>query len=80
MAEVWTGGSPVSKSHTKLSVSVDGGFINGSATGSYAGAASGTLNLTAGSADGYNSVCSGDQSGSISELTFDSSTSTLTIG
>jgi hypothetical protein len=77
--ESWTGGSPVSKSQTKLSVSIDGGDINGTSTKSYSGSASGTLNLTAESSDEFNSVCYGG-SGSISELAFDASTSTLTIG
>jgi hypothetical protein len=77
--EAWTGGSPVSKSQTKLSVSIDGGDINGTSTKSYSGSASGTLNLTAGSSNEYNSVCYGG-TGSIVELEFDSSTSTLTIG
>jgi hypothetical protein len=80
--EVWTGGSPVKKSSTTLNVSVTGGYIQGSSKGSYPGSASGTLNLTASSSDEYNSVCDGegDGTGSISELTFDSSTSTLTVG
>ena len=77
--ESWTGGAPVSKSHTKLSVSVDGGDINGTSTKSYSGSASGTLNLTADSSNEFNSVCFGG-AGSISELAFDASTSTLTIG
>ena len=77
--EIWTGGSPVSKSLTKVSASIDGGYINGTSSRSYSGSASGTLNLTAESSDEFNSACYGG-SGSISELTFDASTSTLTIG
>ncbi len=79
--EEWSGEAPVSTSHTKLSgVGASGGAINGTSTGSYAGNVSGTLNLTALSSDNYNSVCFGDGTGTISGLTFDASTSTLTIG
>ena len=60
-------------------MSVDGGDINGASTKSYSGRASGTLILTADSSDEFNSVCFGG-SGSIPELAFDASTSTLTIG
>ncbi len=79
-AEIWTGGAPVKKSQTKLSVGVTGGHIDGTSVGSYSGDVSGTLNLTAESSDEYNSVCNDDGNGSISELTFDPSTSTVTIG
>jgi hypothetical protein len=78
--EDWTGESPVAKSQTKLSVSVLGGNIDGTSTGSYSGNVSGRLNLTAESSDEVNSVCNGDGTGSISALMFDASTSTLTIG
>jgi hypothetical protein len=80
--ERWMGGSPVSKTHTGLEVETTGGFVSGHSFGSYPGAVSGTLNLTADSADQYNSVCngSGEGNGSIGGLEFDPSTSTITIG
>ncbi len=77
----WTGGSPVSRTHTILHVDTVGGDVTGTSTGSYPGLVSGTLNLTAESADEYNTVCgNGSGEGSISSLQFDALTSTMTIG
>lgn len=78
-AENWSGGSPVSKTHTQLRLSTVGGNVSGTSTRSYSGIASGTLNLTATSSAQYNSVCEGGFN-SVSRLEFDPSTSTLTIG
>ncbi len=81
-AEAWTGESLISKSHIRIEVSTIGGQVNGTSSGSYAGSAFGTLNLTAASSQEYNSICNGnpDGNGSISVLQFDPSTSSLTIG
>jgi hypothetical protein len=61
-------------------VNTTGGSVSGLSFGSYPGAVSGVLNLTASSADAYDTVCNGSGDGSIGGLEFDPSTSTMTIG
>jgi hypothetical protein len=79
--ERWMGGSSVSKTHTGLEVNTTGGGFSGHSFGSYPGNVSGTLNLTPDSEAQYNAVCNGSGGeGSVEGLSFDSSTSTITIG